>query len=33
LKAAYLSPDPHEIAFLSLDSRQRRAAAKLGFAI
>jgi hypothetical protein len=31
--ALYLSPDPHEISFLTLDSRQRRAAAKLGFAI
>lgn len=31
--ALYLSPDPHEISFLTLDSRQRRAAAKIGFAI
>jgi hypothetical protein len=31
--ALYLSPDPHEISFLTPDSRQRRAAAKLGFAI
>jgi PIN domain len=31
--ALYLSPDPREISFLTLDSRQKRAAAKLGFAI
>ncbi len=30
--ALFLSPDPHEITFLTLDQRQRRIAAALGFA-
>ena len=31
--ALYLSPDPRGISFLTLDSRQKRAASRLGFAV